>query len=77
MRYPDSAVNYEIQGTVVVGFNITKDGKVSDLKLITRVDKSLDDEALRVMRMMSDWEPEIIGGILCDSYHKQPIIFHL
>jgi protein TonB len=77
LRYPDTAINHEIQGMVIVGFNVTKEGKVTDLKVIRSVDKSLDGEALRVMRLMSDWEPEIMGGILCDSYHSQPIVFHL
>jgi TonB family protein len=77
MRYPDTAVNREIQGTVMVGFNISADGKATDIKVLQSVDKFLDAEAVRVIRLMADWEPLIIGGIPCDSYHKQPIIFKL
>jgi len=29
-----------------------------------KVDQALDAEALRVLKMMPDWEPAIIGGIL-------------
>ena len=76
-RYPDSAVIHEIEGIVVVQFIVTKTGKISDLTVINSVDKYLDEEALRVMRLMIDWEPAIMGGIPTDTYHKQPIVFHL
>lgn len=77
LRYPDSAVVYEIQGTVMTQFIVTKEGKVSDLRIIRSVNKYLDEEALRVMRLMSDWEPAIYGGILTDTYRRQPIVFSL
>ena len=77
LRYPDTAVNYEIQGTVVVSFKVSKEGKASEFKVIKAVDPSLDAEALRVLKMMPDWEPAITGGVYCDSYFKQPVVFHL
>ncbi len=77
VRYPDSAVVYEIEGTVMTQFVVTKTGKVSDLQVINSANKYLDAEALRVMRLMSDWEPAIIGGIPVEAYEKQPIVFHL
>jgi len=77
LRYPDTAVNYEIQGTVIVAFKVSKEGKASEFRVIQSVDQSLDAEALRVLKMMPDWEPAIIGGILSDSYYSQPVVFHL
>jgi TonB family protein len=77
LRYPDSAVVHEIQGTVVLQFKISKEGKVSELKVIGSVDKYLDEEALRVMRLMPDWQPAIFAGTPCESYHTQPVIFSL
>ena len=29
------------------------------------------------MKLMSDWEPAIIGGVLSDTFLKQPIAFNL
>lgn len=77
LRYPDTAVNYEIQGTVIVSFKVSKEGKASEFRVIQSVDQSLDAEALRVLKMMPDWDPAIIGGILSDSYYSQPVVFHL
>jgi protein TonB len=76
-RYPDSAVVYEIQGTVVIGFMVSKDGKVHDLRIVQSVNKYLDEEALRVMGQTPDWQPAIVGGIISDSYKRQPIDFKL
>jgi TonB family protein len=76
-RYPDSAVVHEYQGMVVVGFMVAKDGTLHDLKVVQSVNKYLDEEALRVMRQSPDWQPAIFGGILSESYKRQPIVFKL
>ena len=76
-RYPDTAVDREIEGTVVIGFMVSKEGKVYDLRVVHSVDKYLDEEALRVMRQTPDWTPAIFGGIISDSYKLQPIVFKL
>lgn len=75
-KYPEIAVKKKIEGTVIVEFKVTKDGTITGIRVVESVDKSLDAEALRVIREMSDWEPAMIGGIPIDSYQKQPIVFH-
>ncbi|MBS1662184.1 MAG: TonB family protein [Bacteroidetes bacterium] len=75
LKYPDIAVKRKIEGTVVVVFKVSKEGTPSEFKVVQSVDKSLDEEALRVMREMKDWEPSIVGGVYSDSYIKQPVVF--
>jgi TonB family protein len=77
IHYPDSAVTHEIMGTVKVGFNVSRAGKIDAIKITQPVESSLDSEAVRVISIMPDWEPLIIGGIPCDSYEEQPINFVL
>jgi len=77
LKYPEGAANQTIQGTVYVGFNVSKEGQIQDIKVLRSVEPSLDKEALRVIGLMPEWEPLIIGGILCDSHHTQPINFIL
>jgi TonB family protein len=77
LKYPKEAIKSNTQGTVVVQFIVNKDGSVSDLQIIRSVDKYLDDEALRVLRRMSNWEPAMMAGIPMKSYKKQPIVFKL
>ncbi|HUB61467.1 MAG TPA: TonB family protein [Puia sp.] len=77
LRYPDSAVDHEIQGTVVIGFKISTDGTASDFQVVQSVDKFLDAEAMRVLQLSQQWEPAVIGGIYTESYKLQPIVFKL
>jgi len=75
LRYPDKAVKRNIEGIVVVAFKISKEGKISDIAIAQSVDKLLDNEALRVMRLMPDWMPAIMGGVLTEAYPRQPVVF--
>ncbi len=77
LQYPDSAVVYEIQGTVIVDFLVSKEGKAGHFRVGVSANKYLDEEALRVMNEMPLWIPAISGGIPTESYKRQPIIFSL
>jgi TonB family protein len=77
LRYPDSAVVYEIQGTVIVDFAVSKEGKAGNFRVSQSVNQYLDAEALRVMKMMPEWIPSIIGGLAAESFKRQPVIFSL
>jgi TonB family protein len=77
LRYPQLAVDHQIEGVVLIGFFVSKEGKLSDLQVYQSVDKLLDDEAMRVIRLTPDWQPAIAGGIAYDSYKIQPIVFRL
>lgn len=78
LRYPKSAFRNRAEGTVVVQFIISEEGKIADAVVIKSVDPDLDAEALRVIYKSSGkWPPAIYGGRLTKSYKKQPIVFSL
>lgn len=77
LRYPDSAYVYEIQGTVIIDFIISKEGRPHNFHVSQSVNPYLDAEALRVARAMPDWIPAIYAGIPSESYKRQPIVFQL
>ncbi len=54
IKYPLSARSAGIQGTVYIGFVIEKDGSMSDLKVKRSVEKSLNNEALRVVKLLGN-----------------------
>ena len=56
-RYPQRAQEFGIQGCVVVGFIVEKDGSLTDVKVLRHVDIALDAEALRVVKGMPKWIP--------------------
>jgi TonB family protein len=77
LRYPSKAVKHKVQGTVVVQFIISTEGKAEDIQVIRSADKDLDAEAIRVIKLADSWIPAIYGGRLVKSYKKQPIVFRL
>jgi protein TonB len=77
-RYPEDAVNNEIQGTVVVQFIVDKEGNVSDVEAVDGPDKGgLRQEAIRVIKQSGKWIPAIQNGRNVKSYKKQPVQFKL
>ena len=77
LQYPASAKQQKIQGTVVVSFIVNKDGSVASTKVSTSVDPLLDNEALRVMKMMPKWKPGMDKNKVCRTMIAVPIVFQL
>ena len=76
-RYPQRAQDFGIQGCVVVGFIVEKDGSLSDFKFIQRVDPELDDEALKTVKAMPKWNPGKHNGKNVRVRHSVPVGFKL
>ena len=57
LKYPDAARKKGIQGKVVLGLYISENGTVSKIEVAESVEKSLDDEAVRVAGLLKNWEP--------------------
>lgn len=49
-------------GEVIIEFTVTETGEVANAKLKARVSVSMDEEALRLVRMMPKWNPGLING---------------
>jgi protein TonB len=76
LRYPQDAIDNEIQGTIVVQFIVDKEGMVSEVEAISGP-KELRDEAVRVIKKSGKWTPAVQNGRQVKSYKKQPIVFRL
>lgn len=76
LRYPQDAIDNEVQGAVVVQFIVDKAGVVSDVEAISGP-QELRDEAVRVIKRSGKWTPAIQNGRKVKSYKKQPIVFRL
>lgn len=75
LRYPDSAKYNRIQGRVYIGFLVDKKGKIKEEKILNGVNELLDNEALRVVRMMPQWTPGTAGGSPTNVQYILPIDF--
>lgn len=77
LKYPKQAQEEKIEGRVVVQFVVTPEGEVVMPRVLRGVHKTLDDEAIRVVKSMPRWEPGKIGGKPVSSYFTLPIVFSL
>ena len=76
LRYPQDAIDNDIQGTIVVQFIVDKAGVVSEVEAISGP-QELRDEAVRVIKKSGQWTPAVQNGRQVKSYKKQPIVFRL
>jgi periplasmic protein TonB len=67
-RYSTAARQAAIKGTVVVSAVITREGKMVDEKIVSGLGHGLDEEALRVARLIpDDWLSLKVNGVAVDS----------
>lgn len=57
VRFPQIALENGIQGRVVVTFVIEKDGRLTNIEVLQTPDRSLSDEAIRVLNKSPKWSP--------------------
>lgn len=57
LKYPETARVVDIQGTVYVSFVVEKDGSISNSKILRGIGGGCDEEALRVVKKMPQWNP--------------------
>lgn len=57
IKYPKTARELGIQGTVYLSFIVEKDGSVTNVEILRGIGYGCDEEALRVVRKMPKWEP--------------------
>lgn len=77
IKYPDICREKGIQGIVLVEFLITKEGKIEDVKVIKSIDPLLDQEAIRVIKLMPKWTPAENNGEKVNMIYNLPIRFKL
>jgi TonB family protein len=77
IKYPKSAVDNKIEGTVYLKFIVGKDGSIMNFSIVKGVSKELDKEALRVVKTMPKWIPAQKNGKKVSTEFVLPIKFSL
>ena len=77
IRYPESAKEQGVEGTVYLGFEVSKKGKIRDVAVLRGVNVDIDNEAVRVIKLMPDWVPGKQQGKPVDVKMNLPIKFSL
>lgn len=71
IQYPEDAINAGVQGKVVVELTVGRDGEISNTKILTGINESLDKEALAAIQRVKE-----AGGKFTPGYDAEgnPIV---
>lgn len=75
IKYPKSALDASISGTVYVSFIVNKFGDVRNIKIVRGLNEACDREALRVVSNMGRWKPGIQHGKKVSVHYQLPVSF--
>lgn len=76
--YPQVAVDQDIEGKVYVKFIISTTGEIKDVTVRKSSGHTiLDEEAIRVIKVMPKWSPAQLDGELVESTFSLPVSFKL
>ena len=78
MKYPPEALKNGIEGKVIIQFVVTNSGKIGKVKVARSVNKELDQEAVRLIKMLPDFSPgRNAMGEPVNVWYTLPVIFKL
>jgi protein TonB len=77
VQYPEMAFQQVIQGKVWIAFVIDKEGYAGEVWVERSVDPLLDQEALRVIKMLPRMKPATVDGKPVNLRYSIPINFQL
>ena len=77
LQYPLEEKVQKHVGVVYVEFLVEKDGKISQIQIIKGVSPTMDQEAMRIIKMMPNWVPAQLNGAPINSKYVLPIKFEL
>jgi periplasmic protein TonB len=77
VKYPMSAKENGIKGTVYVSFMVDKSGKVKEVKLKRGIFSACDEEVIRVVNLFPPWKPGVYQGQNVNVLFNLPVTFDL
>jgi len=77
ISYPEDAKKNNVQGTVYISFVVEKDGSVSGVTALRKVNPSLDAEAISVISSSPKWKPGMQDGMPVRVQYTVPVQYTL
>lgn len=77
VKYPREAIQNKIHGKVYINFVVDELGDVTNIKIVKGASRVLDDEAIRVIKLMPKWEPGRMEGKAVKVSYTVPINFNM
>ncbi len=77
LKYPDEAVNNNIQGRVTIKFVVNVNGSADRIEVIGPVDPLLDNEAIRIVNLLPRFKPGKQNGVAVPVWFTIPVVFRI
>ena len=77
IKYPKKAQKEKLEGKVLVGFTVTKEGKVEDIQIKNSSDAIFNESAIKLVKSMKKWQPAMKDGQPVDFKMALPINYRL
>jgi len=77
LRYPQKALDREIEGRLYVQFVVQADGRLTDFRVLRGLGYGCDSEALRIISEMPRWNPGKQKGKAVPVYYTLPITYDI
>ena len=77
IKYPDYERLLNIQGKVLLRFVVAEDGSVADVVVTRSVSKGLDEESIRVVKLLPKFKPGTQQGKPVRVYFNLPVVYRL
>jgi len=75
--YPQSALDVNLEGRVIVEFTVGPQGKIDDIKVARSADPLLDNEVIRVLKQSPAWSEPRQSGRVVKQHFFMPVYFQL
>ncbi len=72
MKYPKRADSQGVGGKVTIQYNVNIFGRTTDIKVIKGVREDLNQEAVRLIRLLKNWKPATVNGKKINFCRRQP-----
>lgn len=77
LKYPVEALTDSIEGSVVVRFTVTEEGKIDNVIIQKSLGDAFDIEAIRLIENMPPWKPATVNQIPISSKLSVPLHFRV
>jgi|WetSurMetagenome_2_1015567.scaffolds.fasta_scaffold00213_18 TonB family protein len=77
IKYPQTAMENGISGKVIVQFVVYSNGSIGQIKVLRSIEESLDNEAIRVVKLFPKFTPGKHNGKAVNVYYVLPVKFDL
>jgi len=77
IKYPATAKENGIQGTVWIRFVVLANGSITDVEVTRSLEPTCNKEAIRLIESMPKWEPGRQNGNAVNVFYSVPVVFKL